>query len=259
MSDFLATNTRSRDYDIQVAAFDGPLDLLLHLIERAELDITAISLATVTDQYLAQVRALDDNRVSEMIDFIVVGARLMVIKSRALLPLPPDPVVGEEEEDPAEALLRQLRAYQRYRTGAAWLQAREVEGLRTFLRIAPPQRRPPPLLDLSGVSAETLLSAMIEVLTRLDARQDSVSVSRRRTLTIEDQIHHLRRAIRMHQAITFDTLLSPEATRTELSVTLLAVLEMIKRREIVAAQPEMFGPIEIARAMAEPTGDDTPS
>ena len=110
------------NYQVTVPAFDGPLDLLLHLVERDELDITVISLRRVTDQYLAQVEALQQGKIDHLIDFLVVAARLVLIKSRALLPRPPDSSGETEEEDPAETLIRQLRQYRQFKQAAAWLQ-----------------------------------------------------------------------------------------------------------------------------------------
>jgi segregation and condensation protein A len=119
----------SRPYTIDLPSFAGPLDLLLHLIERQELDITAISLVKVTEQYLDQIEQMKQNRMEELIDFLVVAARLVQIKSRALLPQTPIIIEGEtEEEDPAEALLRQLREYKRFKQAAAWLANREEAG-----------------------------------------------------------------------------------------------------------------------------------
>lgn len=126
-------------YKIDLPEFAGPLDLLLHLIERQELDITSISLVNVTEQYLKQVESLKQNRIEHLIDFLVLAARLVLIKSRALLPQSPIVIEGEEdEEDPAEALIRQLREYKRFKEAAQWFQTREEEGLRTYLRVAPP-------------------------------------------------------------------------------------------------------------------------
>ena len=97
-------------YLIDLPVYSGPLDLLLHLIERQELDITAISLAAVADQYLEQIERLKKNRLDQLMEFLVVAAKLLVIKSRALLPqAPPELTTEDEEEDPAEALARQLR------------------------------------------------------------------------------------------------------------------------------------------------------
>jgi segregation and condensation protein A len=235
----------SQKYTIELPAFAGPLDLLLHLIERQELDITAISLARVTEQYLAQIEALKKDRLEELIDFLVVGARLVLIKSRALLPQ--EPVIGEdgeEEEDPAEALIRQLRRYRRFKRAAEWLGYREQQGLRTYLRIAPPPKMQG-RVDMSDVTIDGLIEAVRGALDRAANLEESVSVARPRQLTIQDQIRRLRHHVRSGASMAFEELLSKSPTRSELAVSLLAVLELIKRREVSAVQEEMFGPIFI--------------
>jgi segregation and condensation protein A len=233
---------------IDLPQFSGPLDLLLHLIDREELDITALSLTAVTDQYLQQVEALKENKVGQLIDFIVVGARLMVIKSRALLPAPPpvERLDDGEIEDPAEALVRQLQLYRHFREGAARLHERAEAGLHTWLRLAPPPRGKA-RLDVSEVSADLLHTTLMAVLARVAERQESVAVAAPRLLTIEGQIDKLRQAVRERPSLSFDELLTDRVSRTELSVTLLAVLELIKRQELQARQPHLFGPITLTR------------
>ena len=236
---------RPNFYEIQLPVFSGPLDLLLHLIERDELDITAVSLVAVTDQYLEQVRHLTGERLEQLMDFLSIGARLLLIKSQALLPQAPSGPETEEEEDPAEALARQLRLYRRFKAAAGSLAQREQSGLRTYLRVAPP----PALeqsLDLTGIDLTTLISALQSALERADLKEDSVSVVvRQRSVTIEDQIKLLRRKVVVHGQVAFNDLLSQRATWSEVSVTLLAVLELIKRHEVNAVQSELFGPIQI--------------
>lgn len=237
-------------YSISVPAFDGPLDLLLHLIDRQELDITAISLTQVTDQYLSQVEILEQDKIPELIDFVVVGARLVLIKSRALLPQPPVVLEGEEEEDPGAALVRQLQLYKRFKAAAEFLKQREAAGLRTYLRVAPPLRIESQL-DLDGVTVSALYNAMLEVMDRYALREDSLSVAQPRVLTIEEQIERLRTTARQRRRFRFNELFTPEATRVELAVTLLALLEMIKRREVSVSQPTLFGPVDIVRTESE--------
>ena len=235
-------------YRVELPVFNGPLDLLLHLIERQELDITAVSLVQVTGQYLEQVRQLDEAQLEGLIDFISIGARLLLIKSRALLPRPPVlPGGEEEEEDPTEALLRQLRDYKRFKTAAQWLDSRQRHGLRTYLRVAPPPRLEG-RLDLSGVDGEVLLAALRAVLARTQTMEQSLSVARPRTITIEEQLHHLRGRLGRGRPFLFNDVLVNPHDRTEVAVTLLALLELIKRREASAAQSRLFGPIEIAAA-----------
>ena len=237
-------------YEIDLPVYEGPLDLLLHLIERSELDITALSLATVTDQFLKQVKALKDGRVTEMIDFIVIGARLMVIKSRALLPTPPVILDGDEDsEDPAEMLVRQLKQYQQFKITSRFFHERLNAGLHTYLRLAPPPKVEAKL-DTSSADASKLHQMMLGVLLRLAEREDSVSVAAPRKITVEGQMAKLRSSVRRKKRLAFSDLLN-DGGRTELSVTLLAVLEMIKRREVVASQEEMFGRIQIERAEKE--------
>lgn len=242
-------------YRIELPAFSGPLDLLLHLIEREELDITAISLAHVTEQYLLQVEKLKQDRVEHMIDFLVIGARLVLIKSRALLPQPPTLPAEEAEEDPAEALIRQLRLYRQFKDAASWLQKREAAGLRTHLRIAPPPKLEGKL-DLSGITAGTLLQALYDVLMRAETMEESTEIVQQPRFTIEGQLEKLRRTLRHRDQVTFHELLSPKVDRVEVAVTLLATLELIKRREVTVHQPYLFGPIQI-RAGAPPAGETT--
>lgn len=231
-------------YQISLPVFSGPLDLLLHLIERQEFDITTISLVKVTEQYLAQIEQLKENRIENLIDFLVVAARLVQIKSRALLPQAPMYPGDEEEEDPAEALIRQLKAYKRFKQAAIWFQKREEAGLRTYLRVAPPPKLEGEL-DLTGITVDTLITAVKEALARNETKTDSVALVRPRRVTIEGQISLLRKRLKQYGRSQFHDLLPPKAERVEVAITLLAVLELIKRRELTASQPELFGPIEI--------------
>ena len=236
-------------YRIELPVFNGPFDLLLHLIDRQELDITAVSLAQVTQQYLEQIETLKkEQRIEQLIDFLVIAARLVLIKSRALLPQTPSNYDdGEEEEDPAETLIRQLKAYKRFKQSAQWLKEREDAGLRTYLRVAPPPKLESQL-DMSGITVDTLITAVRDVLSRVENLEESVALVQPRRLTIEGQIHKLRQRLKNQEPFLFTALLSPKADRVEISVTLLAILELIKRKEIQVQQAEMFGPIEIVPA-----------
>jgi len=242
-------------YTIEIPAFSGPLDLLLFLIDREELDITAISLARVTEQYLSQIESLKKNRMEQLIDFLVIGARLVLIKSRALLPKEPNlGLDGQEEEDPAEALIRQLRQYRQFKRAALYLKEREDQGLRTYLRVAPPPKRQGQL-DMSGITVENLITAVLGALSRVENLEESVSLAAPRQITVKDQMDKLRTQARAGASISFESLLSPSSTRVEIAVTLLAVLEMIKRREVMAIQESMFGPILIVPADGDQTSD----
>lgn len=230
---------------LELPSFSGPLDLLLHLIERQELDITAISLAQVTAQYLAQVEQMRSQRMEYLIDFLIIGARLALIKSRALLPQTPTCYASEEvEEDPAEALLQQLQTYKQFKKAALWLTGREAAGLRTHLRVAPPPRLEK-RLDMSGLTLQSLQQAIQQVLAQALSLQESVALVQPRQVTIEGQIMRLRGRLEKKRPFLFNDLLSTGVDRVEITVTLLALLELIKRQEATAVQPTLFGPIEI--------------
>lgn len=246
--------------EIELPVFHGPLDLLLHLIEREELDISVISLAQVTEQYLSYLARLEELEAGVLADFLMVAARLIWIKSRLLLPAPPmgEPASGDgrspsalaleemEGEDPGEALARQLRAYRRFKEAANWLREREQLGLRAYVRIASMPTMPR-RLDLSGVSAADLLIAMQRMLAEkppLAAGNDMPPL----LITIYEKISLVGRWLRTQAVVRFRSLLEQAANRVEVVVTLLAVLELIKRQQIIAEQPQLFGEILIRLA-----------
>jgi segregation and condensation protein A len=147
--DFGVASHQARSYTVDTPVYHGPLDLLLTLIERAELDITRLALAQVTDQYLRHIRALENAQAEEVSAFLVIAAKLIQIKSEVLLPRPPAREVGEE--DPGEALIRQLIIYKKYKEIGLLLAGREAAGLKTYLRLAQPVKTEA-ALDLSGLS-----------------------------------------------------------------------------------------------------------
>ncbi|HWQ45830.1 MAG TPA: segregation/condensation protein A, partial [Longilinea sp.] len=129
---FQVAGHQTEGYQVATEVYEGPLDLLLELIERAELDITRLALAQVTDQYLSYLHLLQERNAAEVSAFMVIAARLIQIKSAALLPRPTlDPSLIEEE-DPGEALARQLILYKKFKEKAAYLDQRSAQGLRTY-------------------------------------------------------------------------------------------------------------------------------
>jgi segregation and condensation protein A len=246
-------------YQVRLPAFEGPLDLLLQLIEREKLDISSISLAQVADQFLAFVRELEQIGADTLADFLVVASRLVWIKSRLLLPQPSRPNDEEEEEDPAEALARQLREYKRFKNAAAALRSIEEAGYHTYLRAAPPPELERRLETDSSALVELLAAAQIALASAAASLPpeslNGMVVPFR--LTIHDQIGLIRRATAGSQGVTFQSLLLRAHHRVEIIVTLLAVLELIKRRQIQVAQEQPFGDIMITPVPgSEMTGDE---
>jgi segregation and condensation protein A len=229
-------------YTVTTPVYEGPLDLLLHLIERAELDITRVALAQVTDQYLAFLEGLQDRTAEDVSAFLVIAARLIQIKSEALLPRPPIRETGEE--DPGEALALQLRLYKRFKQVALWLGERDEQGLRTFLRLAAPPRVEA-RVDLEGVTLEQLLSAYEDVLNRQELRPGVREVVSRPRVTIRDRIQYITGVIRSRGRATFKTLLRKSRDRVDVVITFLALLELVKRRHVRASQDKLFSDIDL--------------
>jgi segregation and condensation protein A len=233
---------QTRAYSVAIPVYEGPLDLLLQLIEHAELDITKVALALVTDQYLEHIRSIEENSPEEVSAFLVIAARLLQIKSEALLPRPP--VREEGEEDPGEALARQLRAYKRYKEIALLLGDRETRGLRTFLRLGPPPKVEV-VLDMSGIGLADLWSAAREILNRRDDRPGLDTVVKAPRITIRDKIRIISQRLREKGRETFRSMVGNQPTRLDVVVTFLAMLELVKRHFVSATQDQLFGDIEI--------------
>jgi len=229
-------------YTIQLPVYEGPLDLLLELIERAELDITKVALASVTDQYIAYLHQAPELELSDLASFLVIAAKLLQIKSEALLPQAP--ARETDEEDLGEALARQLIAYKMYKEVAGHLGEREAAGLRSYLRLAPPPKIEPQL-DLSGLTADDLYRAMAEVLASKPSGPSLDSVVAAPKVRIRDQIRLIIEIMRKAGRASFQRLLKKSRSRLEIVVSFLAVLELIKLRRITARQDEPFGDIEL--------------
>ena len=178
-------STAQSSYTVTIPVYEGPLALLLDLIERAELDITSVSLAQVTDQYLAYVRTLQQVTADEISSFLVIASKLIQIKSEALLPRPPVREVGEV--DPAEDLARQLRLYKRYKEIGVWLEDRQSRNLRTFLRVAPPPKVEAKL-DLSDITLADLLEAAERIFAAEQEKQSLGTVITAPKITIREKI-----------------------------------------------------------------------
>jgi segregation and condensation protein A len=238
----LAAPGQKTGYRVQLAVFQGPLDLLLRLIERDELDITRVSLARVTDQYLEYLKALEELQVQDLSDFVVVAARLLLIKSQALLPRQPAQA-ALDEDDPGEQLLRQLRAYKQFKEIAKQLEARQKSGRRSFVRLAAQPHLEAGIQHLEPVSLEMLLVAARRALQARPSAPTVDHIVSGFSLTINEQIDHINTILSKQSHVRFVQLLTDSYSRQEVAVTFLAVLELIKQYEIQAHQERMFGEI----------------
>jgi len=233
-------------YTVDLPNFEGPLDLLLSLIEKEEMDITKISLARVTDQYLAYLEVLQQVNPDELTDFLVVAAKLLLIKSQVLLPRPPPSIIEEEEEDVGDELARQLLMYKQFKEIANELKTLEETGQRNFIRLTYIPPKIEPKLTPGDVTIEQLLQAAIEALTIKPEDPDVDEVVSRITVTIGQQMNHIRQTLTAQKRVSFTKLLSENRNRVEIIVTLLAVLELIKRRVVIVQQDAAFADLLIS-------------
>ena len=231
----------STAFQLQLPVFEGPLDLLLYLIEREELDITAVSLVQVTDQYLSHLRSGEQVDATALAEFIATGTRLLLLKSRALLPQPPSD--DEDVEELGEDLVQRLREYRRFKEAAGMLQDIEAEGRRTYPREAPPPELPLPT-GLDGVTLDLLAEIVREVLERQPVEEPEVIVEREE-LTGEEMVAELTQALRRQSQVSFRSFISSCRSRLEVIVAFIAVLELIKALRLEAAQDAPFGDISL--------------
>lgn len=235
-------NAPGSTYTIHTEVYEGPLDLLLDLITKAELEITRLALANVTDQYLSHLEQLQEKSAVEVSGFLVVAAKLIQIKSEALLPRPP--VREEGEEDPAETLARQLIIYKEIKNAARWLQKMEEKGQHTYIRLAPP----PVIdeeLDLQGTTIDDLVE-MLKTLYRFEEEAAPItSVVTIPKVTIKNKIRDLILNLRKVESLSYRNLLNKDADKIDAIVLFLAILEMIKQNYALAEQPDLFADISI--------------
>ncbi|MFA5612785.1 MAG: segregation/condensation protein A [Anaerolineaceae bacterium] len=230
---------QSDSYEITTEVYSGPLDLLLDLILKAELDISKLALAQVTDQFLEFIennKSADPDYLSE---FLIIASKLVQIKSEALLPRPP--LRSEDEEDIGETLARQLIIYREIKKTTEWLSDRMNRNLRCHLHI--PQVYPANVqLDLSGLS----LTDLILALENLANQQISIPESARISIpqmTLRMKVEEILHLLRTEQKTSFSEILGDSPDRLKTIVVFLAILELVKQNLIKTDQDVTFGDI----------------
>ena len=239
------------DYKVRLEVFEGPLDLLLYLIKRDEIDIYDISLERITKQYLEYLQAFKELNIDIAGEFIVMAANLIYLKSRSLLPVDQQPPDEEaEEDDPRWDLIRQLIEYKKFKEAAAQLHDRELEQERIFSRdggsAAAIAAAP---LRLGEVGIFQLINAFQNVIKRVEAREDLREIFGEH-FTVSDKIEAILGRIAGGGRLRFSDLFGSIASRVEIVVTFLALLELIRLKQIRATQANLFDEIEIVEARA---------
>jgi segregation and condensation protein A len=245
----MATDTHPTPYRVRLDLFEGPLDLLLHLIKRNEVDVTDIPVAQITEQYLGYLELMRELNLDVASEYLVMAATLTLLKSRLLLPSPASD--DEEDADPRADLVRQLLEYQRYREAAASLAERPLLRRDVFSREPNAESLPPDPNEKPAVKVTLyeLLEAFRAVLKR--AEPDPVHQVAAEPVALRDRIHSLLRTLSVAHTVQFDSLFGDAPTRGFVIVTFLAVLELAKLGAIEAVQEEIFGPILIVLAVED--------
>ncbi|MGE5141725.1 MAG: segregation and condensation protein A, partial [Rudaea sp.] len=226
--------------------FEGPLDLLLQMIERRELDISRLSLAVVADQYLELITRPGLIELNALADYLVIAAKLILAKSRLLLPQAEGDADGQVE-DSADALARQLREYKLFKQVAQALRVREQQGLRSFpRRVTPPRPAIPRTTRIEGLSFDALYNALRRHVETNPPLPTGTLIEPLR-ISIHHRIENISELTRTSPRIRFTALLEDARSRIEVIVIFLAVLESVKRKLINAQQDELFGEIYLVR------------
>lgn len=225
---------------VQLEIFEGPLDLLLHLIKKNEVSISDIPIATITEQYLATLELMQHLNLDVAGEFLVMAATLMHIKSRMLLPAGDDEEDEEEGDDPRAELMRQLLEYQRFKEAAEELERREILRRDVFVRSAEPPEESE-TVGFDEVSLFDLLSALRRVLERFP-KDDFHEVTLER-ISLREKMQGLLSQLHQKGKVIFQSFFESASSRLEVVVTFLAMLELVRIRAIRVTQEERVGPI----------------
>ena len=231
---------------VHLKQFDGPLDLLLHLIGKAKLDIREIFVSEITDQYIESVRNASDLDMDDASEFLIMAALLLEIKSRALLPRPPKE--DEEEENPQEALIRRLEEYKRFKETAQNMQAFEKAAAAMYEKLPEEYPLPPPSFEISGLTMDGLLAAFLRVFERKPQEVEEAIFQtrdiRRDSFTIQACMNHIFRRLRKGP-FSFVDLFSEAPSREEVVTLFLALLEVLRLGKAHIRQDGVFDEITL--------------
>lgn len=247
---------RSEAYQVELSGFQGPMDLLLYLIQKDELDIYDIPISHITEQFIKHIEIIQMISLDQAGEFMAMAATLLVIKMKMLMPRHGEDDGEEEEEDPRSELVRRLLEYKRFKEAAVKLQNCESERAQYHVRS---QRYPfVDHLDLEPelkIEMFDLLSALAGVLDRVQAAP--VHAVTREPYTVEEKITLIRTSLAERETLRFEECFRDDAIRMEVVVTFIAILELVKRGQLEVYQTEPLGPIWLRSRDAEDADEDT--
>lgn len=234
----------SNSYKVKLDVFEGPLDLLLHLIKDSKLDIQTIKLSEVTGQYLDYINSIDLLNLENAADFLEVAATLIEIKSKKILPHEEE--VVEDEEDPETLLKRRLEEYKLFKDASEKL--KEIENVNKMYKL-PNKEAGDYRIVLKQMNIDNLIRAFSKLLIKTqesDAAHTEKTIERER-FTVEEKIFEIKSLLINTEKLSFNALVSDDFTRSEIINLFLALLELLKRQYITVEQSEIYGDIDIFR------------
>jgi segregation and condensation protein A len=238
----------SQEYKVKLEIFEGPLDLLLYLVKQDEVDIYDISIERITQQYLSFIEAFKMLDLEVAGEFLVMASNLLYIKSRSLLPVDQQPPEEEaEEDDPRWELIRQLVEYKKFKEAAFALGEKEALQSSLFGRAAE-TAEPPPERPLGEVSIFDLINAFNNVLKRIASKSEDLREIFEENFTVGDKIDLIMKMTSGGVPLKFSELFAGAASRSEIVVTFLALLELVRLKQLRCVQPAPFEEIELQRA-----------
>jgi segregation and condensation protein A len=226
------------NYSVQIEGFEGPMDLLLQLIEKNELDITEVSLATVADQYIEYINAMEVSP-EDIVDFLVVVSRLLYLKSKILLPS----LILEDEE--GIDLEKQLKMYKAFVEASKKLKKQLHKNHHLYVREKYPEHAVEGFLPPKGVSLNRLHDVFALILKRIEPIVELPKKMVKKAISIYDKIQHIHSLLSSGNTVNFSTVIANSIDKSEKIVSFLAMLELVKQRSIMLDQGELFGDIII--------------
>lgn len=226
---------------VKIAQFEGPFDLLLNLIGEEKLDISEVSLSEVTEQFLSYLDTLDEDRAEELADFLVVAARLLYLKSRVLLPQ-----FSPDDEEYGPSLEDQLRVYKAFVEASKTINRRWLGPHLSVFRIEP-ARAPQGFVEPKNLDVAAIHAAMNELLVRIKPPKPLPQTQIDKAVSMKERIDRIRKMLRSKKQFSFSDIVGSGENKTEVIVGFLALLELVKQKNLVLVQTKIFSDIKIKR------------
>ncbi len=240
-------------YEVKLNSFEGPLDLLLHLIDKAEVDVYDIPITILTEQYMQYLYVMQEFQIDIASEFLVMAATLLEIKSKMLLPRKEEPFFQpmfdlEEEYDPRRELVERLLEYKKFKTLAGELREREINQSKVFTRAAQDLTPYASLAEENPVAEVTLydlVEALTKVFSKTGTEEKSVSKIHRDEVSVKDKMKEIRQLLSFSGNIRFTQLFPELPSRGEIVTSFMAILEMMRKHQIICSQSTLFEDIVI--------------